>query len=132
MKNVLKKIRNFIFLDWKNNHNEIKYWKILFYLLIFIVFSYSISFNSYIIKVTDVYVKMDEYFVNGYDFNSNKNKLFKIEESWTFGIFDAATLYGNITKEKYYYVNTFGIRISIPPIFSTFPNIISVEEIKVN
>ena len=127
----ITKLKNFILFDWKTNSGEIKYWKISFYISMLIIFFYNIFFNGYIVQVKDVYVKMNEYFVVVHDYESDKDRIFKIEESWSFGVFDAAGLYGSFTKDKFYYISSVGIRIQLPSIFSTFPNIISGKEIKV-
>lgn len=128
---IITKLKNFILFDWKTNSGEIKYWKISFYICIVFIFFYNIFFNGYIVQIKDSYVKMDEYFVVAYDFESEKERIFKVEESWAFGVFDAAGMYGSFTKDKFYYISSMGIRIPLPSIFSTFPNIISVKEIKV-
>lgn len=128
---MITSIRNFILFDWKNKSGDIKYWKISFYISMLFIFIYSIFFNGYIVQIKDVYVKMNEYFVVAYDFEDEKERVFKVEESWTFGVFDAAGMYGSFTKGKFYYISSVGIRIPLPSIFSTFPNIISVKEIKV-
>jgi hypothetical protein len=128
---IINNIKNFIFFDWKTKAGEIKYWKISFYIALTFLIFYSIFFNGYIVQIKDSYVKMDEYFVVAYDFESEKERIFKVEESWAFGVFDAAGMYGSFTKDKFYYISSVGIRIPLPSIFSTFPNIISVKEIKV-
>lgn len=130
IKTNLKKISQFIFLDWKNKHGEIKLWKITLYLYIVIQMFLTVFFDSYIVQIKDTQIIMNNYRVVAYDFSSEKTLMFEIEDSLVYGIYDAPGMFGKINKDGFYYVKTVGFRIPFP-YFQIFPNIISLKEITV-
>lgn len=128
IKDTIKKVSNFIFLDWKNSHGEIKLWKITLYCYIVIQSFFVFFFDSYIVQVKDTQIIMNDYRVVVHDFNSEKTRTLRIEDSLMYGVYDAPGMFGKLNKGGVYYVRTVGVRIPFP-YFQFFPNIISLKEI---
>jgi hypothetical protein len=70
---------------------------------------------------------MEDYRVAAYDLYDGEVKTFEIKDAYHYGIFDSSDMFNRINNGSRYYIRTAGYRI---PIFSMFPKIISMVEIK--
>jgi hypothetical protein len=127
MKKVLSGIIQFIFGNWIDKDGDFKYWKLTCYLVILISFGLNVHFDQYIIEVKDHNIKMEDYRVAAYDLYDGEVKTFEIKDAYHYGIFDSSDMFNRINNGSRYYIRTAGYRI---PIFSMFPKIISMVEIK--
>lgn len=127
MNKILKELANLIFSDWVDKDGDFKHWKLFCYLVICISIGANFHFDQYIIEVKDHNIKMEDYRVAAYDLYDGEVKTFEIKDAYHYGIFDSSDMFNKITNGSRYYIKTAGYRI---PIFSMFPKIISMTEIK--